>query len=37
MLAGKTGSLDRMAPGPEPKNLRKISEEEPEQSTENED
>lgn len=37
MLAGKTGSLDRMAPGPEPKNLRKISEEEPEQSTDNED
>ncbi|MEC8192431.1 MAG: Pvc16 family protein [Myxococcota bacterium] len=37
MIAGKTESPERMAPGPEPKNLRKISEEEPEQSTENED
>jgi hypothetical protein len=37
MLSGKTESLERDAPGPEPKNLRKIPEDEPENSTETED
>ncbi len=37
MIAGKTESPNRMAPGPEPKNFRKYSEDNPEQSTENED
>jgi len=37
MLPGKTESVDRMAPGPEPKNLRKISEDQSEQSTDTED